>query len=780
MAYDIYSKAGTDEAISSALADSLPTAPADIGAATAAQGAKADASDVDQITLTGDLVLTLPVGRPAGQVYRCAITQDGVGGHTVTYGGQPVAVALGAGAATTIELVPVGAGYVVRYPAPGPAGGINVTAYGATGDGVTNDTAAFAAAVAAAGGATITVPAGSYLLDRLIISGRADFLLDDAATLLAQAPSATNRMFEFTGTYLRIRGGTIDGRRTLQTGVWPSVVYGQVQSGKSVILDGVRFERIVRTALFAQEFGGYIQITGCEFTDQSEHSGVNGQYSTILDVTSGEVGAKGHIRFNHNRAIFTATPAVAGGNPGGIFINTQAAGVHDGAGNLSTIEAIGNHFYGYGQNAFGNDISPIHTYPTPGGLRVIGNYFEACGFCAISAKSSQSTIITGNVIVNGTYSTANISTEGAISYAPGSHSEAYERPRAVSANNIVSSPGGTSEAAKQYGIAVIGSATSMADNVIVSGNVLANCGYGINVRYARDVTISGNQIEGASGGAAGTEMGIRFQNTIDGNMLITGNKLDMSNGMGINLHDANSSTASVVIVGNSIRQTASNAAINLRGAKVAKCSANYIDASTSALYVGADTSARPVVHFAWDASNTIAAGASTLSWAGITKASGELFGAGTPVGTVTPAAIGTRYRQTDGAGTVEWLATGITSADWAQVRDSGSATPSITAGAGAGTDPTISITGTNTEGMIEVVAGATPTAGAAIVSVTFSSTRSSAPRAVFLDEASSAAAARVANVYVNSTSLTTSGFIVSDYGTALTAASTYRWFYRVF
>ena len=42
MAYSIYSKAGTDEAISSALADSLPTTPADIGAATAAQGALAD------------------------------------------------------------------------------------------------------------------------------------------------------------------------------------------------------------------------------------------------------------------------------------------------------------------------------------------------------------------------------------------------------------------------------------------------------------------------------------------------------------------------------------------------------------------------------------------------------------------------------------------------------------------------------------------------------------------------------------------------------------------
>ena len=91
--------------------------PADLAAATAAQGAKADASDVDQITLTGDLVLTLPVGHPAGQVYRAAITQDGVGGHTVTYGGNPVTVDLAAGAATLVEFWPGG-----RVVYPGAAG----------------------------------------------------------------------------------------------------------------------------------------------------------------------------------------------------------------------------------------------------------------------------------------------------------------------------------------------------------------------------------------------------------------------------------------------------------------------------------------------------------------------------------------------------------------------------------------------------------------------------------------------------------------------------------
>ena len=174
MAYSIYSKAGTDEAISSALAGSLPDltdyvqttddrlgdartptahaashktagadaltaadigaqpagnyaaashahAPTDIGAATAAQGALADATTVEQVTLTAPLAYTLPVGTPAGVVHRVVFTQDGTGGHTVTYGGSPVTVGTTAGASTLVELWPNGtAARAVVYPAAEP------------------------------------------------------------------------------------------------------------------------------------------------------------------------------------------------------------------------------------------------------------------------------------------------------------------------------------------------------------------------------------------------------------------------------------------------------------------------------------------------------------------------------------------------------------------------------------------------------------------------------------------------------------------------------------
>lgn len=209
MAYSIYSKAGTDEAISSALADSLPTAPADIGAATAAQGAladtavqpedlgtaaaadagdfataaqgaKADASDVDQITLTGDLVLTLPAGHPAEQVYRCAITQGGAGGYTVTYGGSPVTVDLAANAVTEVELWPVGAGYEVRYPGRVTPGLVQSKAK-ADGTDQTVRIQGEIDALMAAGGGTLVLPVGTITLNGTLT------LVNDGATPPKQA-----------------------------------------------------------------------------------------------------------------------------------------------------------------------------------------------------------------------------------------------------------------------------------------------------------------------------------------------------------------------------------------------------------------------------------------------------------------------------------------------------------------------------------------------------------------------------------------------------------------
>lgn len=82
--------------------------------------AASGAYPVQQVTLTGHLAYTLPVGAPADQVISVVFTQDGTGGHTVTYGGSPVAVTATAGASTLVEFFHDGAAWEVRTtPASG-------------------------------------------------------------------------------------------------------------------------------------------------------------------------------------------------------------------------------------------------------------------------------------------------------------------------------------------------------------------------------------------------------------------------------------------------------------------------------------------------------------------------------------------------------------------------------------------------------------------------------------------------------------------------------------
>ena len=85
---------------------------------TAALGKIGETLAVRQVALTSNLIYTIPEGTPSGIAHRVAFTQDGTGGHTVTYGGAPVTVDTTAGAETLVEVWPGG-----RVVYPGAAGG---------------------------------------------------------------------------------------------------------------------------------------------------------------------------------------------------------------------------------------------------------------------------------------------------------------------------------------------------------------------------------------------------------------------------------------------------------------------------------------------------------------------------------------------------------------------------------------------------------------------------------------------------------------------------------
>ncbi len=104
-----------------------------------------------------------------------------------------------------------------------------------------------------------------------------------------------------------------------------------------------------------------------------------------------------------------------------------------------------------------------------------------------------------------------------------------------------------------------------------------------------------------------------------------------------------------------------------------------------------------------------------------------------------------------------------------------SSAPTIAAGAGAGTSPTISITGTDLAGAVTVTSGSTPSASSVIVTITFNGSYGTAPY-VQLTPANAATALLNGTTMVYVTATTTT-FVINAGTVGITPATTYLWNY---
>lgn len=112
------------------------------------------------------------------------------------------------------------------------------------------------------------------------------------------------------------------------------------------------------------------------------------------------------------------------------------------------------------------------------------------------------------------------------------------------------------------------------------------------------------------------------------------------------------------------------------------------------------------------------------------------------------------------------------------IRSNGS-TPGIAAGTGAGTSPTISVAGSDMSGTISVTTGTLPTLSATIATVTYNVAYASQPRVILTPANSNAALlSGVTSVFVNDGSSSNSAFVLTAGTTALTAATTYVFYYH--
>lgn len=105
-----------------------------------------------------------------------------------------------------------------------------------------------------------------------------------------------------------------------------------------------------------------------------------------------------------------------------------------------------------------------------------------------------------------------------------------------------------------------------------------------------------------------------------------------------------------------------------------------------------------------------------------------------------------------------------------------SGTPTIAAGVGAGTSPTVTVTGTDTAGVVNVTTGTLPTLAAVIFTVTFNVGYATAPYIEFSPaNANTALLSGATMVFATSTTTT---FSFTAGATALTAATGYSWNYH--
>lgn len=333
--------------------------------ATAAQGAKADATEVHQITLIGNLALTIPEGFPSGQVYRAAIVQDGTGGHTVTYGGVTVPVDLTAGASTTVELWHDGSAWqwVVTLGRRRAGAGTYTTGDVLTLGRYAHHQRADAGTGIVAGGApinhenvvggnTASVNTANSNLDGAPAltdqDGNWDFILsgyDNVVNGWACVVNGFHQKVEATANHITIAGGSIHS-------VAAGSSYSSIGGGTGHTLSGV-----------AATVAGGTQNVGSG--DQSAIGG--GRYNQATGLRAVVAGGESNTASNTSATVgggLTNTASSNASTVGGGLTNTASgigATVPGGRENV----ASGDYSVAFGRGAVAYDNSQIAHSPTP-------------------------------------------------------------------------------------------------------------------------------------------------------------------------------------------------------------------------------------------------------------------------------------------------------------------------------------------------------------------------------------------------------------------------------
>lgn len=341
---------------------------------------------------------------------------------------------------------------------------VSVKDFGATGDGVSDDSAAFQAAFNSGSGA-IYVPNGTYIVNSVTAANVNIF----GTGTIKKKPSTKGVLLSLTGTNT-VSGVTFDYDWTNADQSPPYF--------SNISLRQVSGMLTVQNAYFVRSFASAISVEGASFTltnssfsagaPHNNLSGASARITSYVGVTADALTDNQFVEITGNTFVGPNTSTSnLHLNPTGIIVNAQQL---DGV-RYKSVNIVGNTLIACTTNAGGGNVTgAIDTYDGAENIVISGNTIRLFSYAGIKIQNSSNFTVVGNTI-----------TTGAV-------------------------PVGSS-VAQSFGIITtdrVRGAVTNQFNGVVADNVLTDCQYiGIN-NSCDNVVISNNIIDGVTFAVLGT------------------------------------------------------------------------------------------------------------------------------------------------------------------------------------------------------------------------------------------------------------------------------------
>lgn len=452
----------------------------------------------------------------------------------------------------------------------------DVLAMGAVGDGATDDTAAFRKAVTnTLAGGTVRVPAGTYVLDGLVVDRNVSFDLHSAAVLKHKGSASSDMIVMSEAQSGFFRGGTLDGNKANQDLTTAATRKALLNYNfRDYRIEGVTFTNYAREAVKSTNGTGFVAIENCAFVEGAEHGGDAGEVSMAINFfyhSSGLSNITPQIIVANCRFEQAAGPSVAGKAPGGIYVHgIDSLGVYP---RLTVRDCF---FKNIGQDYAGNKIGSIDCYEDNRQVRVVNNRFLSPKYVPIKIQNSSKIVVTGNfidgdseLVTHGIWLdfSERTDTNSALEGALVSGNFIYD---CVNAEGIVIQ--GVNAAASDIMVVnnrvlnckagiVSQGASGMDGAMIISGNIAQAVGSGYSAltfgNFAGDAIVSGNAFYGGPSGTG--HAFVSSSGLTNGNFSFKNNHFEtITSGL---FPFAIFGVSNVLMSGNTFRQTAGGVAV---------------------------------------------------------------------------------------------------------------------------------------------------------------------------------------------------------------------------